>query len=370
MRSIFDRGRTGFIGFFADIFDTVWQEASDRACLPDGAEAAGWLYDQLTDGGWPADPAAPDRVLNRLHSPLLQAAVLRALRLCGQPDRIDAHLASADHAWLAIKVLLERSKFPERGPALGQRLRALVAGSAWADDRAVKDLLNQLATSPVANVGSGPAAVPAPAPPPLAAPPLTYEAAVRLLSGGAADPLPDGPLVLQPLVADECETLIRLADPAKDPERGETVVTPAVSFTKEGHQVSQRRTTHRGGPSLPDRLRPAIAAANRFGLSLPWHTERLEGPLGEAYASDFLACLAAQRDDTRFYAALAEAEEMLMPALCQKAQTLSAQLEIDVRLIPTLTRFLAVGGDDLFECQIASKPDPLFASNSDPFVGR
>ena len=54
MRSIFDRGRTGFIGFFADIFDTVWREASDRACLPDSAEAAGWLYDRLADGGWPA----------------------------------------------------------------------------------------------------------------------------------------------------------------------------------------------------------------------------------------------------------------------------------------------------------------------------
>ena len=208
-------------------------------------------------------------------------------------------------------------------------------------------------------MGSGPAAVPTPAPPPLATPPLTYEAAVRLLSGGAADPLPDGPLVLEPLVADECETLIRLADPAKDPERGETVFTPAVSFTKEGHQVSQRRTTHRGGPSLPDRLRPAIAAANRFGLSVPWHTERLEGPLGEAYASDFLACLAAQRDDTRFYAALAEAEEMFMPALCQKAQALSTQLEIDGRLIPTLTRILAVGGDDLFEglCILAKRID-------------
>jgi hypothetical protein len=140
-----------------------------------------------------------------------------------------------------------------------------------------------------------------------------------------------------------------LADPAKDPERGETIFISAVSFAKDGHQVSRRQTTHRGGPSLPDRLRPAIAAANRFGLPIPWHTARLDGPLGEAYAFEFLACLAAQRDDVRFYAALDEAEDPLMPVLCQKAQELSTQFKIDGRLIPAFTRFLSVGGDDLFK---------------------
>src|SRR5476649_716273 len=38
-----------------------------------------------------------------------------------------------------------------------------------------------------------------------------------------------------------------------------------------------------------------------------------------------------------------------MQELCQNAQTLSTQLEIDGRLIPALTRFLHVGGDDFFE---------------------
>ena len=185
---------------------------------------------------------------------------------------------------------------------------------------------------------------------PLVASPLSYQTAVRLLSGGTADPLPAGALVLQPLTVEECKILIDLADPVKDPERGEIVFIPAVAFTMQGHQVAQRRTTYRGGGlSLPDRLRPAIAAANRFGLPIPWHAEQLEGPLGETYASDFLACLTDQGDDARFYAALAEAEETLMPELCQKAQGLSAKLEIDNRLIPALTRFLSVGGDDLFE---------------------
>ncbi len=348
LRQFYQDDREGFVSFFESCFEGVWKSALDPTGLPSGKDAAGWLHDVLVQESG-TDSAALDQLINSLHVPLLQGAVLRSLRLCGRPDRIDTHIAGANHVWVAVRALLERSKFPERGPTLGQGLQVLVAGAAWADDRVVNDLINRLATSPVANVGSGPTAAPAPPPSPLVASPLTYQTAVRLLSGGAADPLPAGALVLQPLTVEECEILIDLADPVKDPERGEIVFIPAVAFTMEGHQVTQRRTTYRGGLSLPDRLRPAIAAANRFDLPIPWHAEQLEGPLGETYASDFLACLTDQGDDARFYAALAEAEETLMPELCQKAQGLSAKLEIDSRLIPALTRFLSVGGDDLFE---------------------
>ena len=348
LRQFYQDDRAGFVGCFEPCFEVFWKNALDPTSLPSGKDVAGWLHDVLVrECG--TDSAALDQLINSLHIPLLQGAVLRSLRLCRRPDRIDTILAATNHVWVAVRALLERSKFLERGPALGQRLQALVAGAAWADDRVVNDLINRLATSPVANVGSGPTTTPAPPPLPLVASPLSYQTAVRLLSGGTADPLPAGALVLQPLTVEECENLIDLADPAKDPERGEIVFTPAVAFTMEGHQVTQRRTTYRGGLFLPDRLRPAIAAANRFGLPIPWHAEQLEGPLCETYASDFLACLTDQGDDARFYAALAEAEEMLMPELCKKANELSSQLEIDLRLIPTLTHFLSVGGDDIFE---------------------
>ena len=99
---------------------------------------------------------------------------------------------------------------------------------------------------------------------------------------------------------------------------------------------------------MQERLRKAIAAANRFKLEMPWHTAQLEGSIADSYARDFLACLAAQGDSARFYEALAEAEEIMMPVLCKNAYTLCAQLEIDSRLIPALTRHLAVGGDDVF----------------------
>ena len=304
--------------------------------------------------------AAHDQFVNIIHKPLLQAAVLRGLRHCDRPDRIEANLATIDHEWIAIKALLERSKLPGRGPVLGRRLRDLIAGATWANDHTVNILLGQLEVAPATNIGLRAAAGHTAVPPQLSTSlPLTYKAAVLVLSGGATAPVPTGPLILEPLTSEECANLIGLANPAKDPERGETVFTPAVSFTRNGHQVSQRVTTHRGGSFLPDRLRPAIAAANKLGLPIPWHTALLEGPLGETYASDFLSCLAVQGDDARFYAALAEEEEMLMPVLCQKSQVLSTQFEIDGRLIPTLSRFLAVGGDDVFEglCVLAKRID-------------
>lgn len=340
--------RAGFVSCFETYFENSWKSSFDPIGLPSGVDVAGWLYDALTRGGEP-NSAALDQLLNSLHIPLLQAAVLRSLRLCGRSDRIDQHMAAAGHIWVAVRALLERSKFPERGPALGEKLRAIVAGAAWHGDRVVNDFLTQLETSPITNVGQKSAATPVPASPPLAMSPLNYQTATRLLSGGKTDPLPDGPLVLKPLTIEECESLISLADPSKDPELGEVVFVPTVAFTKAGYQVAERRTTSRSGSSLPARLRPAIAAANRFGLPIPWHAKQINGPLGEIYASDFLACLAAQGDAVRFYYALTHEEEVLMPALCLKAQWLSAQLEIDARLIPALMRFLSVGGDDLFE---------------------
>lgn len=179
------------------------------------------------------------------------------------------------------------------------------------------------------------------------------------MSGSIGAALPNGPLVLESLVVEECETLIGLADPANDPEGGEAVFSPSVAFMEQGHLVSHRTVTHRGGSRIHDRLRPAIVAANRFGLSIPWHKKQLEGPLGEAYASEFLTCLVEQGDSVRFYAALAESEGALMPMLCLKAQALSTRIEIDGRLIPALTRFLSVGGDDLFEglCLLAKRID-------------
>ncbi len=78
--------------------------------------------------------------------------------------------------------------------------------------------------------------------------PLTFETAVSILSDGVGGAGFDGPLVLEPLTAEECSILIRLAAPDNDAERGEITFIPSVAFTKEGHQVNQRRITYWSAP--------------------------------------------------------------------------------------------------------------------------
>lgn len=344
----FFRGdRAGFVRCFEPYFEGFWKRTLDPTGLPRGADIAGWLYDALAGMVQLPGPEL-NQLSDSVHVPLLQAAVLRSLRLCGRSDRIDANLAVASNVWVAVRALRERLRFPDRGPTLGQSLQILVEGTTWADDRVVKDFISRLATLPMTNAGAVPTATPPTTHGVSAAPTLTYDAAVRLLSSGTENPVSDGPLVFERLSADECRTLIGLADPANDPERGETTYTHAVAFTTEGHVVTQRRTTYRGS-SFPDRLRLAIAAANRFDLPMPWHRKQLEGPLANTYASEFLSCLSALGDSERFYATLAEAEDALLPALCERADTLSDRIVLDNRLIPALTRYLAVGGDDLFK---------------------
>ncbi|MBI5926697.1 MAG: HEAT repeat domain-containing protein [Aquabacterium sp.] len=357
LRQLFQGNRAGFVSCFEPYFEASWQRTFDRSDLPPGADIAGWLYDALVEGAVRACPG--EQLNNALHIPLLQAAVLRALRIQGKVDRIDAHLASASHVWLAIRALMERSRFPERGLELGQSLQTAIAKAAWVNDRVVKEFLDQLATPRTAKVSSDAGANAAQTDQGAVIVSLSFWSARDLLVGRFNGPVREGPMVLRSIEEDECETLICLADPKNDPEQGETVFIPAVSFSKLGHRVSQVRTTYRGGPSMQERLRKAIAAANRFKLSMPWHTAQLEGRIGDSYAADFLACLAAQGDTVRFYEALAEAEEVMMPALCKNAYALSAQLEIDHRLVPALTRFLAVGGDDVFQglCILAKRID-------------
>ncbi|SJM90933.1 hypothetical protein CRENPOLYSF2_1940002 [Crenothrix polyspora] len=70
MLNIYIRGKTQFVSFFEEIFDTGWKEfLSFDQDVPTGAEAAGWLFDRLTYYSWPVNKQAPDLVINELHIP-------------------------------------------------------------------------------------------------------------------------------------------------------------------------------------------------------------------------------------------------------------------------------------------------------------
>ena len=350
MIPIFARGKAGFVAFFGEIFEETWKASMFREGLPSGTELAAWLFDRLTQHGWPAQKQAPDRVLNELHIPILQSAVLRALRLLGRADLIEAQLPNAYSVWFAMKCLMERARAGKRDPELNARLKDLVNMSPVKGHARLYRVIDEFAVS-----GATP---PVPAQPPAAsqeaaAPPvlhLTYEDAVRALSGANPDFKSAAPLVLHSVTKEQLEHLVLLAEPANDRSRSTETFVPSVSFTPNGHTVAQRRvTTTNGGETAGTLIRPAIAAANRFGLNIPWHEELLTGVFATTYIPRFLASLGTQDDSGRFYEELGDQADLLLPRICTTAQATPVLKYIDARIVPFLLRYISSGTDEFFE---------------------
>jgi hypothetical protein len=351
MAPIFARGRADFVEFFAEIFEASWKESMSLQGLPFAAEAAGWLFDRLVHQGRPAKLQAPDLVLNELNIPMLHSAVLRSLRVNGRPDLIDEQLSVADHVWFAMKCLMERSRVGRGDPALASRLKSLVEASPCKGNALIAEIGGSNAILPP----TGPVAVQSQeVPTPVSY--VRYDDVVRALSGASADFKAASPLVLGEVTAEQCERLIRLADPANDHNLGVETYIPSVQFTRNGYVVAQWRVTYTNGSESANALvRPAIAAANSFGLPIPWHQELMTGILATTYIPKYLACLGALNDNDRFYEELAQHENVLISYLCNAAQANPVLRYVDARIVPSLARYLSSGTDDMFEglCMLA-----------------
>jgi hypothetical protein len=349
MARIFGRGKGGFIAFFTDIFEGSWRQVRSPEGLPSGADAAGWLFDRLAYHGWPAKREAPDVVLNELNTPMLHSALLRSIRLSGRLELIDEQLPHADHVWLAIKCLLERSRAGRRDADLARHLKDLVEASPCNGNAMLHRVIAEIGGSGVVPPPSGPVAGANQGAPPSATS-VSYDGAVRALSGASIDFKSGGPPRVEPITVEQCEQLIRLADPVNDPGQGVETHIPSVEFTRNGHVVGRRSATYtNSGESVQALIRPAIAAANSFGLVNPWHEELMTGVLAVTYVPKYLACLGARDDADRFYEELARHEDVLMPLLCNAQQARPVLKYVDARIVPFLARYVSSGTDELFE---------------------
>lgn len=347
--SIFAMGRAHFVEFFAEIFEGLWQDSWNPQGLPSGIEAAGWLFDRLGYKGWPAQREALDLVINELKIPMLHSAVLRSLRLSGRTDLIEEQLLIADQIWLAMKCLMERSRAGNGDMELASRLKSLVEASPCKGNALLHRVIagvggsHTMPPQTTSAIISGHEVLPSVSY-------VSYDDAICTLSGASADFKAAPPLVLGTITVEQCERLIRLADPANDRDRGIERYIPSVQFTKNGHVVTQRQVTYTsGGESANAFIRPAIAAANRFGLSIPWHQELMTGALATTYVPKYLACLGALNDSNRFYEELAQHEDVLIPYLSNASQAESILKYVDARIVPSLARYMSSGTDDLFE---------------------
>lgn len=348
-------GRDRFICFFKDLIEEYWKDALFTEDVPSGSEAAAWLFERLVDKGCPANPKAHDLILDELHVPMLHSAVLRSLRTSGRPDLIEEQLAAAEHLWFATKCVKERFRAEGEDPELASRLTARVEASPCKGNAWLHNVIADIDQRRAALLRSRPDAFseqdmsrPAPY--------LSYDDAVRVLSDADAEFTAAPPLVLESITAEQCELLIRLADPANDHSHGIETHVPGLRFTADGHEVAQRQLSFSGSDRSTGALvRPAIAAANRFGLPIPWHEEQMAGFLAETYVRDFLTCLHARNDSDRFYDELARHEYVLFPHLCGPQGMPLVSKYVDTRMVPFLARHVSSGTDEFFEglCALA-----------------
>lgn len=369
MFNYFVAGEQRFAAFFGDLFDEIWQMQGAEEGRPGGEAAAKWLFTRLTHHKWSTNRAAPDAVINELHVPILHSAILRSLRLQGQPHLIEQQIPNADTAWLVMKCLLERSRAGAQDAQLPGRLKALLDQSPFGDNIR----LNRVIADPQFSVTAAAAPPPPQAEPaPVAQSPtlISYKEIVEALSDPARKLTPGTPLVLGAVSEQEFAHLVQLLDPVNDRSNAVVKFLPAVQFTATGYLASHR-TSSSTGISDPVRamLRPVVAAANQSGSVIAWHEQRLSNVFGATYGPEFLASLGARDDSARFYDELSMSADLLVPHLCKTAHAAPIMKFVDARINPLLSRYPSVGTDELFEglCALAKavtapQIDPVLAA--------
>ena len=249
---------------------------------------------------------------------------------------------------------------------LASRLKDLVEGSPCKGHWLLHRFIDEIGGAHAIPAPTGSGDVASPKAPALVST-VSYADAVRALSGASIDFQLTSPWMLEAMTTEQCERLVRLADPTNDRDHGTETYVPSVQFTPDGHVVAQRRVSYKG-ESRSAMLRPAIAAANRFKLPIPWHEELMTGILSTSYLPRYLACLAELNDSDRFYDALAQYEEVLMACLCTTRQASPVLKYVDARVVPSLARYVSSGTDEFFEglCALARQVnspeiDPVLA---------
>jgi HEAT repeats len=349
MLQIFVQGKARFVEFFGEIFDEFWKSATESQGLPTGTATARWLFKRLRHHGWPTNKSVPDIVLNELHVPIVQSAVLRSLRLSKRPDIIEGQLARAHHVWIAVKCLLERRRAGDRDQDFASRMRSLVEASPCKGE----PLLDRIIA--VKMSGGRAQAEVAPPPPTVGAKPVepsnthvSYADLVSALSGSSVSFNIQRPLILETMQPEQFDTLVRLAAPVNDRHQSTETYLPSVSFTTTGRLVARRRVSTVGEP-IAAIIRPAVAAANRFGSAIPWHEELLSGAFANTYVPRLLACLAEQGDGGRLFEEFNQHADAFLPHIGKATLQPSFLALLDERIVPFLSRYVSSGTDALFE---------------------
>jgi hypothetical protein len=348
----FRQGRDCFVQAVAPIYEGQTRDANG---LMPAVDAVGWLWDRLDRHDFARDPGALENVVNELHVPMLHAAVLLVLRRHGRRDDLLLALERAATHWLLIRAIQELCRGEHLSVEHEQRAQALVNSAPTAVRIFLERIFDsrprrERATSLPRAEGT---------PMPTQALRLTFEQAQAYRI--STRPVDTNPIVVE-LDERELRALVVELDPASDTEwRAARDAKPArVSLSETSWRL-------RGGPALEQTsphceqraaLRPAVAAANRFGIDIPWHRAEL-GALRSLYADRFFASLGTQGDPDAFVRIVTVDAEFLVPLLDDPKRVTHVLPLVDERLLPVLDRFIQAGNGVFFQqlCTLICRVD-------------
>jgi hypothetical protein len=384
MFSSFVSSRDEFIGFMSPLVDQVGRHDLFPDGAPSSSHAAAWVYDRLLETGYPGEPKALEQVVSELHVPVLQAALLRSLRLSGRVDVVVSTLEAASTLWLAIRCIIEAFRMRIADHAFCDMVEAAASRSPFRGNSFFDGVLQESLGARRRGLA---ATETSPAPTPQPATQQQQQLNPRVSSARALEALSDASVTIEinaPLVVvgDSDESLQRLAlalSPVGDHTPYAVDGPPSLRLTGAGFSVGDARTSlNDNRSSLRAALRPAVAAASTSQARISWHEPLLRGHSGHRYALLFLEALIAKSDRERFFDALAEAEDVLVPLMFQ-SDTMATKVSryADPRLLGIVLKYQAAGDDDFFNgmCQVllafaGPEVDPALAAMLSRWMSR
>ncbi|OJA04226.1 hypothetical protein [Halomonas sp. QHL1] len=353
----FLQGRDCFAEFWGDIF----QHQAGGSLFPvegdAGVGSALWLYERLEYHGWPNNSNAQDNILNELHTPILQAAVLRGLRLSGHADLIENLLPSTESEWLLMRALCELGKVSDKKQGDIDRYSEFVSKGMLKYSVSANNCLKNMGVrrSRVTKDNEGFHSVKN------NLEVLNYDQILSQIS--SEKPIDITSVKIGDLSLDEFSNLVSELDPKNDYETNLTTTTPQLRLVDSGPTIqSSKHSSVYKNRNVREVLRPLLASKNYFDLEIHWHSSLLSGGSGnyrhvsQQYCSAFINALEVHNNSELLYLELEKRSDLILPALGKISYQPHVAKLVDKRIIPYLLAYANSGSDEMLEslCSLAA----------------
>jgi len=340
-------------GFLAEWFNSVKNEAMFSYGTPSGEEAAKWFFEKLEMNGWPENLSGVDSVLNDLNIPILYAAVLRGLRLCGDLDAIEKVIAEAGNEWLIMRALSEWLKERNISDMEIQKIIEIIDSNPLGSSASVQNIIKNFSGIKITSMQKR---VKGTNDEKLEFTKVAYEGIKQALNNGDLEI--KFPLVIIDIKREQFSELVKELSPDNDFKQCWVSVEPRMKATDSGFSVNgiKQESVERYA-KIREAIRPALVIANCFNEQIVWHQRLLEENKyhQNEYVRSLLAVIAVKKDSARLYDELEMFGDIYLEHFKDYSKYKLVEDLFDERVIPFLNRWANVGNDEILEviCRIA-----------------